>query len=126
MLAGTDIGEIIENLLIEGRLEAYSSYVNVTEAEYIICRKIGHELARMKVQNLIDSNFIEFIEVEPLIHIASRIKCDRSIALADCFCIAVAETTTSTALFRFKEKELTKEMKKKPFEVQTRFLEDLL
>lgn len=125
MLAGTDVGQQIERLLEGGKLDVYSSHVNLAEAEYILCRKIGYELAQTKVRNLIDSNFIDFISTEQLLHIASKIKCEYAIALADCFCLAVAETTGSTALFRFKEKELEREIGKKPFEIRIKFLEEM-
>lgn len=126
MLAGTSAGQTITNLLAEGKLDAYTSYVNLAEAEYVICRKIGHDLAKSKIENFIDSNFVDLIRTEELLHVASRIKCERSIALADCFCIAVAEVTSSKALFAFKEKEIARELHKRPFKVKIGFLDEVL
>jgi hypothetical protein len=126
MLAGTKTGNQITNLLVEGRVDAHTSYVNIGEAEYVICRKVGHEIARNKVQNLIESNFVDIVPVEQLLHLASRIKCERSIAFGDCFCIAAAEATGSEALFASKEKEIVKEMRRQRFRVKIGFLEELV
>jgi len=125
MLAGTNAGQAITSLLTEGKIDAYTSYVNLAEAEYVICRKVGHDMARSKIQDLMDSNFVDIMPTEQLLHIASEIKCEHSIALADCFCIALAELTSSKALFAVKEKEFVKEMQKRPFKVKISFLEVL-
>lgn len=46
MLFGTALGEAVVDALASDKTIAYASYVNVSEAEYIICRKLGRELAR--------------------------------------------------------------------------------
>jgi hypothetical protein len=126
MLAGTEVGNMIANLLVEGKVDAHTSYVNLGEAEYVICRKVGHEIAKNKVQNLIESNFVDIVPTEQLLHLASAIKCERSIAFADCFCIAAAEATNSRALFVSREKEIVRELRKQQFKVKVSFLDELV
>jgi hypothetical protein len=56
---------------------------------------------------------------------AAEIKWERALALGDCYTIANAKATNSAALFAFREEELKREMERKPFDVQIKFIEDL-
>jgi hypothetical protein len=66
------------------------------------------------VDKLLASRYISVEDTHPLINEASKYKCERTISLADCFCLAFAR----------KEKDLVKEMQRKPFDVEILFLED--
>lgn len=122
MLGGTQLGLELMNALVEEKIVAHASPINIAEAEYIVCRKIGHANARKRVEALLTSAYIS-IEEDPSIHgIASRIKCGRAISLVDCYTFAVAEATSSVPLFVFKEQELSMEIGRVPFETEPVFL----
>ena len=93
------------------------------EAEYILCREHGWNKASDKVEKLVLSRAIEIVENERILHEAARTKCERSIALGDCYTIALAENLKGTAVFARPEEDLQKEMERKPFPVKIVFLE---
>ncbi len=103
----------------------FTTILAITETEYILCRKLGKEIAFDKVQNLIGSNYFEIVNLDELHEEASLLKCNRSISLPDCFIIALAKEKHAPAFFAFKEEELTTQIKIKPFDIQIFFLEDL-
>lgn len=122
ILDGSEIGSKLTKALLNEEIIAHASFVNMAEAEYILCRKIGHDDARNAVEGLLNSGYVA-VEEDPAIHaLASRLKCERSISLADCYTFAVAMVTLSRPVFLSKEEELLKEMKKKPFETDPIFL----
>ncbi|MBI3116317.1 MAG: PIN domain-containing protein [Thaumarchaeota archaeon] len=124
ILDGSEIGSKLTKALLNEEIIAHASFVNMTEAEYILCRKIGHDDARNAVEGLLDSGYVA-IEEDPTIHtLASAMKCGRSISLADCYTFAVAQITAAKAVFAFKESELLREMGRKPFTSQIVFLEE--
>jgi len=125
ILASTSSGQHIVQGLLSDSITAYTSYLNLSEAEYILCRKLGAELSRTKVDNLLRSNYITVVDMERLHVLAAQIKCERALALADCYSLATAKITNSRALFAFKEEELAREIQRKPFETQISFLEDV-
>ena len=126
MLLGTAIGRIMSNsLLSDSPITAHSCHFNLSEAEYVLCRLLGRTLARSKVDNLVRSNYITLTDAERLYAKAAEIKCERALALGDCYTIANAKVTSSTALFAFREEELNREMERKPFDVEIRFIEGL-
>jgi len=125
MLAGTSSGQLMVQGLLADSIITYTSYLNLSEAEYVLCRKIGREHSRSKVESLLRSNYITLIEMERVHALAAQIKCERALALADCYSLATAEVAKSKALFAFREEELTKEMNRKPFKVEIYFLEDM-
>lgn len=94
-------------------------------AEYILCRIIGRTEARSKVDNLVRSNHVDFTDAGRLYANAAEIKCERALAPGDCYTIANAGVTSSIALFAFREEELNREMERKPFDVEIRFIESL-
>ena len=126
MLLSSDIGGMVTQALIAESAEAHSSEVNLTEAEYVLCRKLGWETAESKVDNLRRSNYVLIADTEQVSQIAARIKCERALALGDCYTLATAKATSSKALFAFREEELQREMKRRPFDVQLIFLEDMM
>ena len=122
MLNGTELGSELTDTLLNGGIIAHTSFINVAEAEYVLCRKIGHPNARKKVEDLLASAYVS-VEEDPTLHaIASEMKCVRAISLADCYTFAVAKVTSSKPVFVLKEDELLKEMNRRPFETQPIFL----
>jgi predicted nucleic acid-binding protein len=86
---------------------------------------LGRTQARSKVDNLVRSNYINLTDAGRLYANAAEIKCERALALGDCYTIANAKVTGSTALFAFREEELNREIKRKPFDVEIEFIEGL-
>jgi uncharacterized protein len=124
LLGGTAAGAAILEAVTARSSIPHTSWVNIMESEYILCRKIGHEKARKSVKALLDSGYLK-IEESPAIHeIAARIKCERSISVVDCYTFAVAELTSSVALFASQEDDLVREMKKRPFKTPPVFLSE--
>jgi uncharacterized protein with PIN domain len=125
MLLGTPTGRIFSgSLLSDSPITAYTSHFNLTEAEYVLCRMLGQTQARSKVDNLVRSNYINLTDAGRLYANAAEIKYERALALGECYTIANAKVTGSTALFAFREEELNREMERKPFDVEIKFIED--
>jgi predicted nucleic acid-binding protein len=125
MLLGTGVGRMISDSLLSGSITAYTCHFNLCEAEYVLCRMLGRRQARSKVENLVRSNYINLTDAAKLYAKAAEIKCERALALGDCYTIANAKVTNSAALFALREEELKREMERKPFDVQIKFIEDL-
>ncbi len=122
LLSGTELGARISNEIVVRPIVAYTSYVNVAEAEYVLCRKLGHSHGRSRVEDLLSSEIIS-IRDDPALHAAcAEFKCQRAISLPDCYTFAVAEVTSSTPVFLSKEKELLNEIKMRPFKFEPLFL----
>ncbi len=119
----TPAGEKIKNLL-EDADEAFTTELALTELYYILCRTLGARLAGEKLSELISSNYVVPYG-EPLIFEAGKIKCERKISLADCHVIALAMKINGSAVFARREKELDKENKRRAFEVELVFGEEL-
>ena len=64
---------------------------------------------------------IEIIADSELLEYAAQYKCNRAIALADCFTLAAAKLHKCPALFIKKEKEISDEIEKQPFDVDLKF-----
>ncbi len=122
MLEGSELGASVTNALAGGEITAHASLVNIAEAEYILCRKVGHDKAARSIDDILASGYIVIEDDQTVHRLASAIKCERSISLVDCYTLAVAAATSSRPAFLFKEKELLKEMRRKSFEVEPLFL----
>jgi predicted nucleic acid-binding protein len=125
MLLGTADGRLMSSSLLSNSIAAYTCHYNLSEAEYILCRMLGRAHARSKVENLVRSNYVALTDAAKLYAEAAEIKCERALALSDCYTIANAKVTNSAALFAFLEEELKREMARKPFDVKIKFMEDL-
>lgn len=113
----------VSKAIEDDTVHPYTSLLALTEAEYILCRDIGWNRAREKVEKLILSRAIEIVEDERILHEAARTKCERSIALGDCYTIALAEKLKGAAVFARQEDDLEKEIRRKPFSIKLVFLE---
>jgi predicted nucleic acid-binding protein len=131
-----DAGVLIE-LLVSGEktrlfneiasrnIDPCASELAITEAQYVICRTLGSTVAGTKIDDLLASNAYDIVCVSSLRPVASKIKCQRAISLADCFTIALASTKGIPALFATREAELDKELKKSSFPAAIYFLDEL-
>ena len=113
------VQEAIEN----DKMRPHTTYLALSEAEYILCRQFGEETARQKIDNLIQSRTIEMVDDSFLLHDAARVKCDRAIALGDCYTIALAQKLEGTALFAHREEDLDRENRKNRFSVPIAYLQ---
>ncbi|MHA1491321.1 MAG: PIN domain-containing protein [Promethearchaeota archaeon] len=131
-----DGGSVIELILSGEESELFKNILNddivpmttslaIIETEYLLCRKIGRKKAFEKVNNLIDSNYINIQSLEHFIRDISILKCNNPIALPDCATIALATRNKIPALFAKKEEELKKPIESKAFKIKVFFLEDL-
>lgn len=101
------------------------SILTVAETFYVLCRREGVELATQKISQMIESNMIQpFASIE-LAFETGKLKCERAISLADCSCLAAAKEIAAHPVFAAREVELTREMNRKPFDVDPIFLEDI-
>lgn len=103
---------------------AYTTESNVAELRYIACRRLGLIESKERVDRLLASGYIHVEDTSFLIEDAARLKCERAISLADCFCLALARRFAFKAFFARREDELVREMRKNPFDVEVLFLED--
>jgi hypothetical protein len=122
---GTKVGEAIKTLLEESD-KAFTTQLSLTELFYILCRKLGAELAEKKITDLIESGYITPEQPRSLIYEVGKIKCKRAISLADCYIIALAKEVGGKAVFARKEREIEKEMMKEVFEVEFVFGDELI
>jgi hypothetical protein len=132
-----DGGVVIELLLSGKESDILNSIINeeiiplatilaIIEAEYILCRKIGKDKAYKKINNLLNSQYIEVIPLDKFSRDISMLKCFNPIAVPDCATIALATKNKIPALFAKRESELLKQLEKRIFEIEIFFLEDLL
>ena len=117
-LMGTELGRILKEYFetLKAGEKVYCSLYTISEIFYVICRLKGLKFA------MLNSRMIEVNNTERMALEAGRLKCERAISLGDCSCIATAKITRSKAVFARREKELKKEMKKRPFNVEIIFL----
>ncbi|MCD6529216.1 PIN domain-containing protein [Candidatus Bathyarchaeota archaeon] len=123
-LMGTELGRILKEYFetLKAGEKVYCSLYTISEIFYVICRLKGLKFAVEKMNAMLNSRMIEVNNTERMALEAGRLKCERAISLGDCSCIATAKITRSKAVFARREKELKKEMKKRPFNVEIIFL----
>jgi len=123
LLSGTVASRPLQEAIENNRVSAYTTFLALSEAEYILCREFGEETARQKLDSLIQSKTIDIVEDSFLLHDAAGVKCGRAIALGDCHTIALAQKLKGTALFAHLEEDLDREIRRKPFPVAIAFLQ---
>jgi len=124
-LTGTKEGETIKEYFktLKPEETANCSILTVSEILYILCRLKGATFAQDKISDMLKSQAIKVYNTTDLAIQTGKIKCERAISLADCSCIATAKLANAKAVFARKEKELAREMKRKPFDIKIIFLE---
>jgi len=118
----TTLGQKFKEKIVEGRISIYISETAVSEIFYVLCRQKGFQEAKKKIDMVFDG--AEVIEGREIQMIAGKYKCERAISLSDCFTMAVSKSMGYPALFK-EEEEITKEIKRKAFDVDLFFLEDI-
>ena len=99
--------------------------LTITELRYVLCRKLGWQQSKERVNKLLASGYSTVEGTSQLINEAAKIKCQIAISLPDCFILALANKIAGDALFARKEQELADEMGKKSFGITLLFLEEL-
>ncbi len=122
MLDGSETGNGVSTRLEGGVISAHTSYVNLAEAGYVLCRKIGNEKAESAVKDLVASSVLAVEQDSDLHVVVSRIKCHSAISLGDCYTLAVSEITSTRPVFVAREKDLSLEMSRNPFRFEPIFL----
>jgi predicted nucleic acid-binding protein len=124
---GTKTGEVLKGYFETLRPEekVSCSLITISEVFYILCRLRGAKFAEEKINDMLASRVLDICDSIEIAVRTGKIKCERNISLADCSCLAVAEMTKAKAVFAKREKELVKEIEKKPFNVEIIFLQDL-
>jgi predicted nucleic acid-binding protein len=125
LLKGTEIGSIILEPLRSNSIKASTTELNMAELNYILCRKVGWKRSFETMRKLRKSGYIKIHPITELLEHASKIKCQRTISLVDCFTITLAERMDTYATFARHEHELDRELNRSPFKVKLLFLEDL-
>lgn len=110
-----------ENILNRA-VQPFTTSLACTELLYILCRRGDWTTARKKLSLLKDSRMIHIEGTKHLMETAGKLKCNRSLALPDCFTISLAKAVGGKAIFAREERELREEMKRNPFDVDIRFL----
>jgi hypothetical protein len=126
LVFSTARGSKLMKLMIDEEIEVHATEVAIAELGYVLCRRVGKEEARNRIDKLLSSGYVAVESISPLIESASEYKCDRAISLPDCFSMSLAKRLSLPVLFAIREKELAKEIEKHPFDVEILFLEDLV
>ena len=126
-LSGTRIGNILRTYFetLTTKESVGASLFALAETFYVLCRLKGPKFAGEKLNEILDSAVINVSNSTDLAIQTGKLKCERAISLSDCSCLAAAKLVKGKAVFAFRENELTREMRKKPFGVEILFLEDL-
>jgi predicted nucleic acid-binding protein len=119
------LGQKLKKALQNNLVEAYTTELAITELQYILCRKLGWQQSKERVDKLLASGYFIVENTSQLIDEAAKIKCQRSISLPDCFILALAHKIAGNALFARQEQELADEIGKKTFGITLLFLEEL-
>jgi predicted nucleic acid-binding protein len=96
----------------------------IVELRYILCRRLGKEVAWAKVEKVLGSGYIVVEDASGLMEAAASLKCERRVSLPDCFTLALADRMKIKALFASREAEIVREMENAPFRVELVFLEE--
>lgn len=112
--------------LLKTKWIGYCSEYSLIETLYILCRKLGRDVAEGKLKALKESNVLQIEPFNALLEAVAQLKCQRAIAIGDCFTIALAKKINGQAIFYNKELEIVNAIKIKPFDVEIKFLEDII
>ncbi len=125
LAVGDKLSDSIRHKIINDEVRAKSHELAITEMMYVLCRSLGWEVARTKRDYLADSGLFTIDTTAEIMNDAARIKCERALALPDCFTLASARKHGCKAVFVRMEDELKKEISKKPFDMEISYLEEI-
>lgn len=123
---GEKIGAVARSEIFErAEKTIYHNRLCVAELFYVLCRRRGIKAATDYSHAYLDAGHSILGDSEEIDIAAGAYKCERAISLEDCYVIATAKTQTASAVFARHERDLDAEIKRKRFDVQVLFLEDL-
>ena len=125
LAVGDKLSDSIRHKIINDEVRAKSHELAITEMMFVLCRSLGWEVARTKRDYLADSGLFTIDTTAEIMNDAARIKCERALALPDCFTLASARKHGCKAVFVRMEDELKKEISKKPFDMEISYLEEI-
>ena len=123
---GEEIGAVARSEIFESSKKAlYHSRLCIAELFYVLCRRRGIKAANDYTHAHLDAGHSVLSDSEEIDIAAGAYKCERAISLADCYVIATAKSQTASAVFARHERDLDAEIKKRRFDVDILFLENL-
>ena len=124
LVYGTPMGEALRDAMLGEDADVVTHEIAITELRYVLCRIMGKEESRARVEKLLASGYIFVEDITGLVEAAADYKCERAISLPDCFTLSLGKNRSLKVLFATRERELAKEMDRRPFDVEIQFLED--
>lgn len=138
LVGSSPCGEIVKEYFagLEANERAHLSLYSISEIYYILCRMKKEtkatnssndeddpsKFASEKLKALLESNAVSIHYSLELSLKTGEMKCERSLSIIDCAALALAEFLKVPACF-VKEKELEREISKKPFGVSVLLLD---
>ncbi len=95
----TDIGRELIDHILNDVIRPYTTTLNITETLYIVCRLLGIEEAKKRVNLLVDSGYLEIVNSDNVSLSAAECKCRFPISMVDCHTLALAREYKIPALF---------------------------
>lgn len=122
---GENIGQLVRDRILSSEKMLSCSHLALSETFYVLCREKSRAFAQESLEVLRKTNYAIVQESTGLDYLAAGHKCQRSISLADCYVLALAEANHGSAVFARRENDIVEEMKRKPFQVDIVFLDNL-
>lgn len=121
---GSEHGLRLRPRLEAGEVTPHLTDINLLELKYLICRRDGWDSATRAVETLRRTGYFDVHDVQEFREEAAKLKCERALSIVDCMTIAAGVSLGVPVVFAQHERELDAELKRKPFKVELRFLED--
>lgn len=123
---GEPAGQVAnEEIFATTRKDLHCSHLALAETFYILCRSRGRAFAAESMGTLERTGYLKPYASTDLDYAAAAYKCERNLPLADCYVLALARKAEGTATFARKESDLATEERKRPFDVNLLFLQDI-
>ena len=105
ILLRTPHGVRVVDSIYRGKLEPHTTYLNMAEALYVLCKRLGYEEAWRQVKLLLDSGYFAVHGISEIYRYVGDCKCRFPISLADCTTLSLAKMLKYSPLFFKLEKE---------------------
>jgi predicted nucleic acid-binding protein len=126
IVSGSEYGAYAKKLLQEGLVKGFVNEMNLGELRYMVCRASGAQKSEDAIKDIRDCGYFTISRAEECLTQAAMIKCARAISFLDCFPISLGETLGIPVLFATRECELQKEIKRRQFETEFLFLDEIV
>jgi predicted nucleic acid-binding protein len=124
---GEELGKLVKSNLLPPRGKTiYCNRLCVSELFYVLCRRRGEAFAHESVGAFLGTGYASMVSSDELDMEAGAHKCRRTLSLADCYVLALAKIRGGAALFARREEDVREEIRKRPFDIEVIFLEDLV